>query len=517
MHRRVLDELEALYSDDPGPHLAELAHHAIAARDGERAVHYATRAADHALASLADEEAARQYETALAALDPADEAARCRLLLSLGEAESRAGNGAAARTALLAAAGIARRVGLAPELARAAVGYGGRMAWVRAGADDRLLPLLEEGLLALGDEDDELRVALLGRLAGALRGDQRARSDELSREALALARRTGRPAALEYALEGRAYAILAPDAMTEILALGSELRDVAARSGNSERVIGGHMLRIMALLQAGDLAGAAADLDAAGAVAAELRQPERLWQADSARAMLALATGRLDDAEALMERAFSHGERAQPAAAIPVVQLQRYTLRELRGGVATLEPAVRQVVAEHPARPVFRCVLAQLCARAGREAEAAAILAELAADDFAALPFEQEWLFAMAMLAEAAARLGDRTAAAPLYHRLLPFAACNAADLPEGMRGSVSRHLGLLAWTLGHVDDAEAHFEAALAMNERMGAEPWLARTREEFARMLEARAGLGDAARGRELAAAAAAAERIYRRSPVS
>ena len=54
-------------------------------------------------------------------------------------------------------------------------------------------------------------------------------------------------------------------------------------------------------------------------------------------------------------------------------------------------------------------------------------------------------------------------------------------------------------------------------MNERMGAEPWLARTRAEYARMLEVRGGPGDAERARELAAAAAAAERIYRRSAVS
>jgi hypothetical protein len=151
------------------------------------------------------------------------------------------------------------------------------------------------------------------------------------------------------------------------------------------------------------------------------------------------------------------------------------------------------------------------------EAEAAATLAELSAGDFAALPFEQEWLFAMALLAETAARIGDRATAAPLYRRLLPFADCNAADLPEGMRGSVSRHLGLLAWTLDRPGDAAAHFEAALAMNERMGAEPWLARSRAEYADMLRARGGPGDAARGRELAAEAAAAERIYRRSPVA
>ena len=188
LHRRVVDELEALYGDDAGPYLAELAHHAIAARDRDRAVRYATRAADRALASLADEEAARQYETALEALSPADEQARCGLLLSLGEAESRAGNGSAARTALLAAAGIARRLGLAPELARAAAEYGGRIVYARASADERLLPLLEEGLAALGGQDTGLpgaaprpargspaRRAVPGPARRAQRGGRRAR------------------------------------------------------------------------------------------------------------------------------------------------------------------------------------------------------------------------------------------------------------------------------------------------------------------------------------------------------
>jgi uncharacterized protein HemY len=37
--------------------------------------------------------------------------------------------------------------------------------------------------------------------------------------------------------------------------------------------------------------------------------------------------------------------------------------------------------------------------------------------------------------------------------------------------------LGLLAETLKRWDEAEEHFEHALAMNERMGFQPWLART----------------------------------------
>jgi hypothetical protein len=38
-------------------------------------------------------------------------------------------------------------------------------------------------------------------------------------------------------------------------------------------------------------------------------------------------------------------------------------------------------------------------------------------------------------------------------------------------------------------EDAEAHFEAALAMNARMRARPWLAHTQRDFAAMLRDRA----------------------------
>ena len=42
-------------------------------------------------------------------------------------------------------------------------------------------------------------------------------------------------------------------------------------------------------------------------------------------------------------------------------------------------------------------------------------------------------------------------------------------------------------------DDAERHFEDALQMNERIGAQSWLAHTREDYARMLLARGTPGD------------------------
>src|SRR5205814_279131 len=105
---------------------------------------------------------------------------------------------------------------LAPELARAAAGYAGRIVFSRAGADERVVPLLEEAIAGLGEHEVELRVRLLARLAGALRDEHsRAHRDALSREAVALARRAGSPAALASALAGRVHAITAPDTVDE--------------------------------------------------------------------------------------------------------------------------------------------------------------------------------------------------------------------------------------------------------------------------------------------------------------
>jgi hypothetical protein len=53
---------------------------------------------------------------------------------------------------------------------------------------------------------------------------------------------------------------------------------------------------------------------------------------------------------------------------------------------------------------------------------------------------------------------------------------------------------------------AEAHFEYALKMDERLQAWPWLAHTRHEYALMLRARARDEDRARAAQLLASSAA-----------
>jgi DNA-binding SARP family transcriptional activator len=511
-HRLTVEALEALYGDEPGPHFAELAHHSIAGRDFDRGVRYARRAGDRALDLLAYEEAVRLYETALEALDVAgdsDERTRCELLLLRGTAAGRAGNTPAADEALSEAAGIARRLGLSRELARAAAEYGGRMVWARGSDAPGLVPLLEEGLAGIGADDVELRARLLARLAGALRDERsRDRRDALSREAVDLARRAESPAALVEALDGRAMAVLAPDTLAECIAVASELREVAERIGDRERVVDGYMQRVAAQVVVGDIAAVEADLDAASPLAEELGQPAHLWDVCGARAMVALAAGRLSEGEQLVEQAFVLGERAVPGA-FPVHRLQRYTLADFLGSLEDVEAEIRDLVTEYPGRPVFRCVLAHLHARLGRFPEAMRALADLREDDFSELPFDQEWLFAMSLLAETSALVGDDDSASALYGLLFPWSALNVADMAEGIRGSVARYLGLLAAALSRLDAAASHFEDAIAMNARMGARPWFAYTHEDYARMLLARNASGDRERSRQLVDEALA---IYR-----
>jgi hypothetical protein len=95
--------------------------------------------------------------------------------------------------------------------------------------------------------------------------------------------------------------------------------------------------------------------------------------------------------------------------------------------------------------------------------------------------------------------LDDIHAAAVLYRLLVPWATLNTADVPEGTTGSVSRYLGIVATATKRWDEAELHFEDAVAMNARMGARPWLAHTHHDYARMLHARNRPGDRTRARE------------------
>src|SRR5205807_4777394 len=99
LHRGVAESIEAIHAANLDDHLPALAHHwaraSAPAAETHKAVDYATRAGDRALAQLAHDEAAAYYRQALDLLDPAarpdGEARRCELLIALGESQRRVG------------------------------------------------------------------------------------------------------------------------------------------------------------------------------------------------------------------------------------------------------------------------------------------------------------------------------------------------------------------------------------------------------------------------------------------
>jgi tetratricopeptide (TPR) repeat protein len=503
LHRQVAGALEALYTARPEPHLAELAHHFVEAAPGGdvgRAIEYATRAADRALAQLAYEEAARLYATALDTAElaqAADDVTRGELLLALSDAQARAGDMPFARETALLAADLARRTGNAEQLARAALGYGGRPVVHAAAQDLRFVPLLEEALAAVGSADSELRAKLLARLAGALRDrpDREIRA-ALGAEGLEIARRLGEPTTLAYALDGSVAANWWPGNAQERLQLGGELIELAQRIGDRERAFFGHGYRMYALMEIGEMEAAYSELETRARIAEEQRQPSQLWFVAANRGLRALFQGRFDEAEDRIPEALMIGERVERRESSLAARHQLFVLRREQGRLGELEPMLSGSEGRSPAR----WLLALLYSELGREAEARSVFDALAAGGFVDVPYELEWLLAMCFLSEVCAFLSDAERAAVLFETLLPYAALNVVSAPELSVGAASRYLGILASTMERWDEAERHFEHALAMNERMGAPPWLAHAQHDYARMLVARDGPGDRKRSEEL-----------------
>ncbi len=501
LHRRVGEALEA----DPDPHLAELAHHFYEA-GSSKAVDYASRAGARAIALHAYEEAVRLYELALAAFEGATPAERCAVLLALGEAQARQGDDVRAKATFLCAADVARAAGESELLARATAGYGGRFLWSHGLTDDRLVPLLEEGISVVGTADSALRVRLLSRLAAALRhGPTRARREVLMEEAIQMARRIGDPVTIASALTAAESALHAPHTVEARLANAGEIVELATIAGDRERLFDGHEHAFWASWEVSDPDRRARELAAMTRVANELRQPAQLWMLSAAHATLALTQGRFDEAPGLMRRAAEIGGPALAWNAGAARILQRFLLCCARGGLDAYLAEVRDDEPAFPSPLVHRSVLAHCCARLGRVDEAAPLVAEITSHDLADWHVDEQWFVSICLLAETCALLDDVAPAAGLYDLLAPYAEHTAVAVPEMALDSTARPLGILAVLLERYEAAEAHFQAAAAMNERMGARPWLAHTWSEHAQLL---ARLGDA-RATELQGQA---EAIYR-----
>ncbi len=316
LHRRVAEALEAVFAASDEPPLSELAHHffeAAAGGSAEQAIAAARRAAERAHALLAYEESARLYEQALEALAiaaPDDAERRFELLAAAGAEHAAAGVRESARAHFRTAAGIARGLGRADLLARAALGYRG-FGEMGLPPEPDTLALLEEARDALGASDPVLRSRLLSKLTGtAPYMLSMAQRDQLSGEALELARASGDLGALRDALGARYWACLGPDRVAERVAIGEEMVSLGERSGDPLTVFTGHEALFGVHLLCGNAAGADRALAECVRLADALRYRFVLFQARFFEGARAACSGDLDAAERIFREAMEWGRIA---------------------------------------------------------------------------------------------------------------------------------------------------------------------------------------------------------------
>jgi tetratricopeptide (TPR) repeat protein len=278
----------------------------------------------------------------------------------------------------------------------------------------------------------------------------------------------------------------APTNLDERWRLTEEL--IAA--ADKERAFEGHGYRTIILAARGDVPQLREELEAMAELTAELGQPSQRWWTASTSAMLALLEGRFGEAEELIARARALAERAVGYDAITFNEVQRFALCREQGRVVEALPGLEEAVGARrtagvdPSRPLLRCALALGYWELRHEERAMRLFEELAADDYAQLNVNNDWLLSASLLAELAVGAADRERADALYRRLIPFDGLNV-DTEEVSTGAVARYLGLLAAVTERFDQAKLHFADALAMNERICARPWLAHTQEDYARLL--------------------------------
>jgi class 3 adenylate cyclase len=500
MHRRIADVLEQRHAGRLEPHMAELAYHyceAALGGDVDKAVGYAERAAELAQQALAFDEAANHFERALAALEAADSPdpkRRCELTIRCGDALFRAGLGDRAERTFHRVLDLARELGSPLHFALAIFGYVREL--VPANPEPERYALLVEAIEGLGDDYPILRARLEAFRAGRLvwMGDPDAAREAASR-AFSMLRDAEDMDARSAASAVYSIVVLGPTDNEQRLELAlDQVRRAEAFGERASSTAPG-----FGVLQAARFAGRSdlADeyLERARDIAEQTRSlPLRAW-VERNEAFRALDQGRLEDARGHSWRAREMGMRLNLALASEMAGTHTWARRRMEGRIAETLPALQAGAAAQPTVNAWRGLLACTHAELGDVESAREQLEFLSEDDFARIRQNpiNDGVDLYAPLTEACIVAEQRGEAAALYQRLIPLEG-QALQLPVMIPfGSAARCLGNLAVFLDRFDDAERHFEGAVAFDRRTGANGWLPRTQCDYARMLLQRSGPGD------------------------
>jgi DNA-binding winged helix-turn-helix (wHTH) protein/tetratricopeptide (TPR) repeat protein len=491
LHARVGLALEALAVIEP--RLNQLAyhfHHAAGADHFERAVRYGRLAGDAAMRVFAYDEAVQFYAWALEAqpyLKNSNTRTACDLLLASAGALLRAGRRHDWRKQCKQAIALARQAGLADLLVQAARQL--RPSVTSAQVPDGLVvTALEEALSLLPESSVAPRALAYARLASIPPySTDLDRSRQMSDEAVRLARASGEPSLILEALRSRFRALSGPDTMDELLRVSDELLGLEPRAGtwwSADALV----VRYQTLMRRGDVAGADRALAMFGRASREMRVREWAWHYERLNAQRALAAGRLDEAERHFNQLWTESQRLHLpyggmlyAAQLNALSIER-TGQRLTAGISADNGDPWAWAHDIP---VYRTQRLLLSIQLGERDSARENLRALAANSFAAVTRDGNYLFAMARLAQAAVMLEERPAATKLYELLQPYAALFALSDFSFSLGSTAYYLGILARFLDQPLEARRHFETAVRANSSTGHELFTLHARHALAQLL--------------------------------
>lgn len=498
LHRVVGEALERL-PDGSQARVVALAHHffeaAVTAGDA-KAAEYCLLAAQGALDRLAYEDGLEQAEHGLEAMareSPPDLARRAGLRLAVARAKARLGETGLARIEAWQAAADAEAVGSGTLLAEIAFWYAA-MGSVGV-ADPQVVELCERALGVLPPEEVALRSKLTASLAGrfALSEGDTARAQTLAREAVELGRASGDRWTLGWALGALAISLWGSPEVEERLGIIEEIFELDAGDRQGFGLEHAHLLRAVTHLELGDLERFSAE-------AAEIDNPANRWSqvwynravGAQCRALRAMLEGRFDEAEALSNSMLTLGATDPNTTNSYAGQI--FYLRREQGRLTELSPFVDALVAQYPTFAGWRLARALVRLESGER--------DAAVDDFRAATTGriETWSggplapSTLALAAEVSAVLSDAEHAAAIYQHLSPYAG-KLVVVAQGVAciGAVDRFLGMLSATTGAWNTALEHYQRALALEERIAAQPQLARTLTWQARLMATRLDHGD------------------------
>ena len=425
------------------------------------------------------------------AMDPSRrQGPRCDLVIAQGEAERQAGDPAYRQT-LLGAARQAQDLDDPERLARAALANNRGISSSGQGMDRERVTVLRAALEAYDRADSPTRAALLALLAVELSTDHDLRlHDALADEAVAMARRLGDSRTLARVLMQSRVSQWSPTQTTA--ERRANLREAAELADqHSDPLLAGQIayLAANAAMNAGDLEDSDHQIARLGAVTEQLAQPVLRWYDGMARAKRCVISGPADEAERLAYAALDIGRQTgQPDSTmwfLGQVIAARFLQGRLDKGEPHLPDLIPIVGSSLPVGPeITPSTSMPLLVAAGMSL----ILSEVGRLDDARRHFE----FAMSTglddlppnylalvipvyASVACARLGD-TRRAQRLHEILEPESDRLVTTGAAWFGATTHYLGLLAATLGRLDEADARFDAAERTYAALRAEPWLAR-----------------------------------------